>query len=325
MSSLYIGVDIGGTNVVCGLVDEQGQVLHTVKQPTGASRGSDAVLRGVADAVERLAREAEIPLPSAVAVGVGTPGLVDPQRGITLHASNLGWKDVPVAAVLSEHLQLPVYIDNDVRMYVFGEATAGAGKGFRTVMGITLGTGMAMSVVQNGNIYYGAHYMAGELGHLAMDGIPYRCACGLSGCLETVVSATGLVRQVREALANGTDSSLGRLPSDRLTAAAVSEAYDAGDPLAVQVFNNTGRWLGLGLSYAITLFNPDILIIGGGMAAAGERLFRPMKEQLRQSLLGAYLDRLVIAPARHPDHAGVIGSAMSAKVRHDAHQSVTEE
>jgi glucokinase len=325
MSSFYIGVDIGGTNVVCGLVDAQGRVLHTVKQPTGAQRGSGAVLRGVADLIERLAQEAGHALHSTAAVGVGTPGLVDPQRGITLHASNLGWKDVPVAAILAEHLRLPVYIDNDVRMYVYGEATAGAGRGYGTVMGITLGTGMAMSVIQNGTIYYGAHYMAGELGHLAMDGIPYRCACGLSGCLETVVSATGIVRQVRDALAKGEASSLGRIPSDQLTAAAVSEAYDAGDPLAVRVFNDTGRWLGIGLSYAITLFDPDVLIIGGGMSAAGERLFRPMKEQLQKTLLGSYLERLVIAPARHPDHAGVIGSAMSAKSRHAAQQPVTEE
>jgi len=125
MSSFYIGVDIGGTNVVCGLVDAQGRVLHTVKQPTGAQRGSGAVLRGVADLIERLAQEAGHALHSTAAVGVGTPGLVDPQRGITLHASNLGWKDVPVAAILAEHLRLPVYIDNDVRMYVYGEATAG--------------------------------------------------------------------------------------------------------------------------------------------------------------------------------------------------------
>ncbi|MCC2685691.1 MAG: hypothetical protein K0R75_2590 [Paenibacillaceae bacterium] len=233
-------------------------------------------------------------------------------------ASNLGWRDRPAAEELGRRLGLPVYIDNDVRMYVYGEAVAGAGRGFRVVLGLTVGTGLAAALVEDGRLYYGGGFMAGELGHIRMDDVPYQCGCGLSGCLETVVSATGIARLARDRIAAGGEGLLARQFAGRLqelTAADVSAAHDQGDALAAQVMDEVGRHLGRGLSYAVTLLNPDLILIGGGAAAAGEKLFAPMRSELKRLVLPPYWQHLTIRRAELLDDAGVIGSAASAAAR----------
>ena len=313
--SHYVGVDIGGTNIVCGLVGMDGRLIRTSKLPTEAHLGSEAVLKKVAIMIKGILMDENMSLEHIVAVGIGTPGLVDPIQGVTLFAGNLRWNEVPVARNLSVQLGVPVYVDNDVRMYVYGEALTGAGQGYRNVLGITLGTGLAAAVVNHGQLYYGAHYMAGELGHLPIDEIPYTCPCGLQGCLETVASGTGIARQAREALSKGISSLMHELDPGKPTAATVSRAYDLGDPLAIEIMNRTGRLLGRGLAYAITLYNPDRLVIGGGVASAGDRLLNPMREEIRKSVYSGYWNNLTIQVAQHLEFAGVIGSALSAKQR----------
>jgi glucokinase len=269
--------------------------------------------------VQSLFSSEQIDSGQVLAVGIGNPGLVDPVLGIALFAGNLGWKDVEVAEQLRKRLNIPVFIDNDVRMYVFGEAIKGAGKGYDHVLGITLGTGIGAAMVNRGRMYYGSGFMAGEIGHIRMDGEQAACACGMRGCLETVASATGIVRQVREAIANGKSSILQTwFPSENLsglTAADVSKAYDAGDGVAVEVIRHTGRLLGKALSYAVSLFSPDVIVIGGGVARAGERLLEPMREELKRSVYQGYWSRLSICTAELLDDAGVIGSAIYAMRR----------
>lgn len=313
-----IGVDVGGTNIVCGVVSAGGELIRKMKQPTEAARGSDYVLGKIAEMVRQAVRIEGLAMEDVECAGVGTPGLVDPSSGITVFAGNLGWSNVPVAAVLSRHLGIPVMVDNDVRMYVLGEAVRGAGRGFRHVLGLTVGTGLAAAFVEDGRLFYGSRSMAGELGHILFDDIPYACSCGMTGCLETVASATGLVRQALTRLRDGADSSLRSLlnadgsAAEALTAAAIAEAYDAGDSLAAEIMHNTGVLLGKGLAHAITLFSPDCVVIGGGVAAAGERLLRPMKEQVRRSVLPQYTANMAIVTAELPDDAGVIGSSIYA-------------
>ncbi|AJY75637.1 ROK family protein [Paenibacillus beijingensis] len=316
-----IGVDVGGTNIVCGVVSPGGLLIQKIKQPTETARGSEYVLGKIAGIIRQAVELAGLTMEDVECVGVGTPGLVDPSSGVTVFAGNLGWHNVPVADILSRHLNLPVKVDNDVRMYVLGEAVRGAGRGYKHVLGITVGTGLAAAFVEDGRLFYGSRSMAGELGHICFNEIPYVCSCGLTGCLETVASATGLVRQALTRLQDGADSSLRGLlradgsPSEGLTAAAIAEAYDAGDSLAIEIMNNTGVLLGKGLAYAITLFSPDCVVIGGGVAAAGERLLQPMKEQIRRSVLPQYDINTAIVTAELPDDAGVIGSSIYASSR----------
>jgi glucokinase len=318
-----VGIDVGGTNIVCGLLDSEGNLLCKIRRPTEAHLGSEHVIDEIARMVLSLFLSEQIDPGQVLAVGIGTPGLVDPVRGISRFAVNLGWKDVEVAEQLHKRLNVPVFIDNDVRMYVFGEAIKGAGKGYDHVLGITLGTGIGAAMVNRGKMYYGSGFMAGEIGHIRMDGEQAACACGMRGCLETVASATGIVRQVREATANGKSSILrtwfssGNLSG--LTAADVSKACDAGDGVAVEVMRHTGRMLGKALSYAVSLFSPDVIVIGGGVAQAGERLLEPMREELKRSVYQGYWALLSIRTAKLLEDAGVIGSAIYAMQRMREH------
>ncbi|TBL81713.1 ROK family protein [Paenibacillus thalictri] len=312
----YVGIDIGGTNVVCGIVSENGDVLGMAKLATEAQGGFQHVTSRVAEAVRQLM--ATVPEVSCAAVGVGVPGFVDHERGIAVKAVNLGWDNIPLADELSRHLGLPVYINNDVRMYIYGEAVAGAGKNHRYVLGITLGTGIAAASVFNGELHYGSGFRAGELGHFGMPGIPYKCVCGLTGCLETIACANGIARQAREALAEGEPSVLGEwfsADTSGLTAADVTRAYDAGDPLAQRIMSHTGTMLARGLAPAISLTSPDVLVIGGGAAKAGDRLFGPMREELERTVHPMYMEGLTISVAHRLEDAGVVGSALYARSR----------
>lgn len=313
--SYFIGFDVGGTNMVCGLVDSAGTLIRKNKRKTAAQLGSEAVIAGMIEMIQTLCDEEKISPQSLRGVGVGTPGFIDPERGVCLFSANLNWRDVPLAELLSAQLPCPVYINNDVRMYVYGEAMAGAGQGYRHVLGMTLGTGIAAALVHDGQIYNGGAYQAGEIGHVPIDGVQERCNCGLTGCLETIASASGIARQAQQAIGKGEKSILTEWFSDpaHITAADVSRAYDADDEIAQRVMHYTGHMLGKGLSYAVTLFSPDIVVIGGGVAVAGERLFAPMREELKQRVHPMYWDRLYIKTASLLDDAGVIGSAIYAK------------
>jgi len=314
-----VGLDVGGTNIVCGVLDETGRLVGTLKRATEAEKGFEHVIERIASMVLELLAEYGIGKSQVAAVGAGIPGFVDPLRGVVKMAGNLKWTDAPAAAALSQRLNLPVYIDNDVRMYVYGEAAFGAGRGFDVVLGVTVGTGLAAAVVDRGNLYYGAGYMAGELGHIRMDGVEYECGCGMTGCLETVASANGIARLARDKAAAGESPVLAEwFGPDRfglITAADVSRAYDEGDPAAIDAMNYAGKMLGRGLSYAATLYSPDVIVIGGGGAQAGERLLAPVRAELQRLVHPMYWERLTVRTAQLPDHAGVAGSAMHAAKR----------
>ncbi|ANE47808.1 ROK family transcriptional regulator [Paenibacillus swuensis] len=313
--SYIAGIDLGGTNIVAGLVKPDGTVLRTLKKPTQSELGSGHVLKTMGEMVKELLDIEGASLDDLLAAGVGLPGFIDPTAGVVRLAGNLGWSDVAVAAPLSAILRTPVYIDNDVRSFTYGEATTGAAAGFEHVLGIMLGTGLASGMVNVGRLYYGSGFTAGEFGHIRMDGVPFACGCGMTGCLETVASATGLVRQVRAQLAAGRESILAGLAggeTSAIRAADVSRAYDLGDALAVEIMDFTGRTLGKALSYAVTLYGPDAIVIGGGASLAGERLLAPMREELKRMVHPLYWERLTIVPAMRLDEAGIVGSAMFA-------------
>ncbi|WP_159881414.1 ROK family protein [Paenibacillus puerhi] len=316
----YAGVDIGGTNMVIGIVNEAGETQKMVKIATEVKRGGEDVVRRLAEAIGQVQKEAQVTIQG---VGIGVPGFVDHVKGTSVFAANLGWKDFPLADLLSAQIGgVPVFVNNDVRMYVYGEATGGAGRGFRHVLGITVGTGMAAAMYNDGRLYYGSGGRAGELGHVTLEGIDYVCNCGLTGCLETVASATGIARQAREAVARGESTVLARqFPGEKvadITSADVSKAYDAGDPAAIAVLQRTGTLLGRGLAAAITLFSPDLIVVGGGAAQAGERLLKPMREEIERAALSFYWRDLQIKPAELLEDAGVVGSALYARGRLEA-------
>ncbi|MDF2668672.1 MAG: hypothetical protein K0R67_978 [Paenibacillus sp.] len=319
--SYVIGVDIGGTNIVCGLLSEDLQLLRKNKQPTGAANGVDYVLVNIVGMIDSLLKEEGAGREQLEAVGMGNPGIVNPDTGVAVFAGNLKWHNVPVADQLSGLLAgIPVFIDNDVKMYTYGEAVRGAGRGYDHIMGITLGTGIAAAMINKGRQYYGGGFMAGEIGHIVLDGESSPCGCGMHGCLETIASATGIARIARERIEAGEPSLLGDWYPDAqqraaITAADISRAYDAGDKLAVDVMDFVGAMLAKGLSYAIPLWSPDVIVIGGGAANAGERLLAPLRRGLQGIVHPMYLDRMDIRLAEMNDDAGVVGSAAYAQAR----------
>lgn len=309
-----IGFDVGGTNIVCGMLDDRNQLVGTVKRPTEAQQGFEHVMNRMASMVDEIIAEYNVERARVQVIGAGIPGFIDPVRGVVLKAGNMKWVDAPVAERLGERTGIPVFIDNDVRMYVFGESTLGAGRGHNVVLGVTIGTGIAGAVYDHGSLYYGGGFMAGELGHFRIEGVEYECGCGMIGCVETIVSAPGIARLARERIVNGQSTVMAQEFSgekmERITAADVSRAYDAGDPAAIDVMNKVGKTLGWALSFATTMMSPDVIVVGGGGANAGERILAPMREELQNKVHPMYWDKLTIRTAELLDDAGVMGSAM---------------
>ncbi|MDN4070919.1 ROK family protein [Paenibacillus vini] len=309
-----VGVDVGGTNIECGILDEIGNILVKRKYPTRSEQGVDAILESIALTIEQLREDAGIPADEIEVIGLGIPGLVDPEAGVSLRAVNLNWNQIPVAAKLRGLTGKPVFIDNDVRLYIYGEAAAGAGRGYDYVYGITIGTGLAAAFVQRGEIHRGHRFMAGEIGHVPVNPTGFACGCGRTGCLETIVSATGIAKQARTRIEQGETSLLQEWFADvkDIRSSDVSRACLAGDALSRDVLEQTGRELGRALAWVVPTLSPDVIVIGGGGALAGELLFEPMKDELNNLLLQDYRNHFAIKSTELGDHAGIIGSALWA-------------
>lgn len=309
-----VGVDIGGTNTVIGIFDSEGTLL--LKRSIATIRGnpmqptSDATvfLDLLSSEIRMLALEAGYR--QIGAAGFGIPGWVDPDTGIALDSSNLGWRNVEFADDMSRRLGSPVHIDNDVRMYTLGEASAGAGVGYRHLICLTLGTGLAAGIMNDGVLVRGNRQLAGEFGHDTVDGTVYPCNCGKRGCLETIASASGIARLAEEAVLNGEETALALL-NRPITAYDVYAACIAGDSTASTIFRYVGLTLGRKLSTMALILAPEVFIVGGGVAAAGDYLLEPVREELAK-----HLHELDIRPAvmagKLNDSAGLIGSASLA-------------
>jgi glucokinase len=324
--AVFVGIDVGGTNVAAGVVNAEGRLLAIVKKRTETSDG-DALVAQLAEMVRELlttrpakAGSASTPETGALrAVGVGIPGFLDARRGVVRHAANLRLRDYPLADRLGALLDAPVMLDNDVRMYAYGEAAVGAAAGYDHALVVTVGTGLACAVTHRGRLLSGGD-LAGEIGHVKVDGNEYACGCGMNGCLETLVSAGGIVRQAKE-LMRWKPSVLGEWFPERsqaersMTAEDVAKAADLGDAVAVEVFERTGRALGSTLAACATLLGTDVMVIGGGVSRAGERLLSPVRRALAERVHPLYAERVKVTAARWTDEAGVIGSALAAKAR----------
>ncbi len=316
----YIGVDVGGTNIVCGVTDGDGQLLGSLKRSTEASLGGDFLVNRIAEMIDELMASHGTDQGGLQGIGIGIPGFLNPAEGVVEFAANLNLRNYPIASRLSVRLGVPVWIDNDVRMYMYGEYVCGAAAGYEHVLGVAIGTGIAGTYISNGDMLYGNKYLAGEIGHAIVDGNSYVCGCGMTGCLESLVSAGGIVRQARDRMKHK-PSLLGEwFPNsegqpESMTAADVARAYDQGDQVAIDVFEHSGTMLGVALSVPLVLTSPQIVVIGGGVSLAGERLLEPLRRTLKERTHPLYGEQVVIASAQLTDTAGIIGGAVSARRR----------
>ena len=303
-----IGIDLGGTNIAVGVVDDHHRIVAEASLPAGAHRPAEQVVADMCRAVELALDKAGLTPADCASIGVGTPGTCDPERGVVVRAYNLNWFEVPVCAMLTAHFGLPARLSNDANCAALAETVAGAAVGCRNMMLITLGTGVGGGIIVDGRIVSGLGGAGGEPGHslLVLDGEP--CTCGRRGCWEVYASATALIRQGREAAAAHPTSLLNRYPE--LTGRDVFDAADAGDETAQAVLERYYVYVAAGITDLVNILSPEMVLIGGGISRQGERLLRPIRRYVAANCFGG-AKRLqpVIQAAQLGNEAGIIGAA----------------
>lgn len=293
-----IGLDVGGTGIKCGLMAESGTIVHAERHATGADRGSDAVVETILDVAAGLAAAAAERGGPASAVGVVSPGVIDEEKGVVVWAGNLGFRDVPLRELLVRRLGLPAVLGHDVRAGGVAEARLGAGRGYRHLFFLAIGTGIAGAHVVEGASFAGAHGAAGEIGHVIVRPGGPACSCGANGCLETIASAAAIGRAY---------SARSGQPA---TAADVAALAAAGDPLAVEVWADAVDALASGLHTAVTLYDPELVLVGGGLAEARDALLTPLDKALAGKL--TFQRRPELGRAALGDEAGCLGAGLLA-------------
>jgi glucokinase len=281
---LIAGVDLGGTKVLASVATLDGQILATDRRPTEAEKGPQAVVQRIIDLVGDVCRVAGTTPSRLKAVGIAVPGPVHQESGVVTDPPNLpGWHNVPIGPILSDALGTPTVVDNDGNAAAIGEHRFGAGVGTRHMLYLTVSTGVGGGIIINGELYRGASGAAGELGHIIIEADGPACGCGAHGCLEALASGTAIAREARAVLASGYDGILATLcAGGEVDAEVVAEAADAGDRAAAEIIARAAHYLGLGLATFVNLFNPEMIVIGGGAAKIGLPLLAPAEQTMRK-------------------------------------------
>ena len=306
VEGVAVAVDVGGTGIKCALVDTAGEVRLTLRRETGRERGPEAVVDTIIDVAADLAGQARADGLTPVGVGVVVPGVVDEAAGVARWSANLGLRDVPIRDLVRERLRLPTALGHDVRAGALAEARLGAGRTTRRMLFVAIGTGIAGGYVLDGRIDPGAHGASGEIGHIAVrtggDAVP--CGCGARGCLEAHASASAIARAYARA---GTDDGVDGEP---ISAAEVAARVARGEPRATVVWQAAVAALADGLLTGIALSDPRVIVLGGGLAEAGEVLLDPLAQALRERRTFHRLPELALAELG--DEAGCQGAALLA-------------
>lgn len=314
MAHVYLGVDLGGTKILTALVDDLGRVLDRVRIATPAG-GPDAVVAAIVDSVRTVTGRAGIARAAVGGLGVGAPGPMDPATGVVFEPPNLpGWRDVPLAEMLASRLRLRVFVENDANAAALGERWAGAGVGVDDLVYITVSTGIGGGLILGGRLYHGVSGTAGEIGHMVIEPGGPRCNCGRFGCLEALAAGPAITREAREAIRSGAPTTLSQLPDEALTAETVARAAWDGDPVARQIYARAAAALGVGVTNLVNLLNPAMVIIGGGVARAGELIFAPVRRIVREEAFERPGAAVQIVPAALGDDVGAIGAAAVARL-----------
>jgi glucokinase len=290
---------VGGTKIAAGLVNAQGQIVCRGQRPTPAGSPTD-ILRGIADAVNEVIEASGLKREQVEAIGLGIPGLVDPATGVGIVSVNLRWRDVPVKRVLEEMLGKPCFIDNDVKVAALGEFRHGQGQGLSSMVYLSIGTGIAAHLILDGKLYRGPNGMAGEIGHAVIDRHGPRCNCGAQGCLEALASGPAIAARAAAKANTGQKSSLVQTAAQQesITAEKVFAAAANGDPLALETIEETGGYLADAIQILIMMLDPQLVVLGGGVARSGDLLLSPIRRSLAHQAAQSYVFRQAFAPER---------------------------
>jgi glucokinase len=311
-----IGVDLGGTNMQIGVVSGSGsdaRVIARAKKKTKAAEGQEAVIARLAEGVQEACQEAKVPPSELVAIGIGAPGVIDPATGTVLEAVNLRWNDVPLAQLVKDRFKVPVVVDNDVNVAVYGEYRLGAGDNAKNLLGVWLGTGVGGGLILNGQLHYGDFFSGGEIGHTTL--FP-RAAAGFRS-FEQNCSRTSVVERLVRLIESNHKSILPELADGDLSevkSKTVAKAYQAGDALTVEVVDDTAELIGIAIASAVTLLSLGRVVLGGGLTEAlGEPLVERVRRTVRDHVFPHKAQAVKVVATKLLDDAGVLGSAMLAQ------------
>ncbi len=309
----YVGIDLGGTNIVAGVVDENYNILSKASKKTNCPREAAEIAADMGDcAIEAIAK-ANLKVDDIEWIGIGTPGIADNENGIIEYANNLGFKDVPMAEYIKKKINKPVYLANDANAAAYGEFVAGAAKGAKNAVCITLGTGVGGGIIIDGKIYAGSNCAGAEIGHMVIEVDGPDCTCGMKGCFEVFSSATGLIRMTKEAMEQDKESVMWQISNEhgqRVTARTSFDAMRAGDKTAKAVVDKYIKYLAMGITNTINIFQPDVLCIGGGVCNEGDTLLLPVKALVAQNVYTKNSKKNTeIVIAKLGNDAGIIGAA----------------
>ncbi|HEX9019902.1 MAG TPA: ROK family protein [Nitrospirota bacterium] len=311
MGRVVIGVDLGGTNLRTALLSQEGEILDRQKEATRASGGWKTVVTRL---VENIARQRELAAQRGLdvaAVGVGAPGVIRMDKGIVVKSPNFpDWNNLPLREELEKALNISVIIENDANAAALGEQWRGAGRGIGSMILLTLGTGVGGGIILDNRIWHGADGMAGEIGHMTIIPDGRKCGCGNTGCLEMYSSARGIVQSYREELGRNAQPAAGLL--NEITSEKIYQAAHAGDPTALRVMKEMGRALGIGIASLINIFNPEMIVVGGGVKDAWPLFISATHEEVLKRAFQVPAERTRIVPSMLGDDAGMMGAAAAA-------------
>lgn len=309
-----IGVDIGGTNVKIALVDKKGDISFPKTVPTRAEMGYEYTIGNITQSIKDLMTEAKITTGDLEGIGFGCPGQIDCDNGVVRILPNIpGWINVPIAEIMQKEFKVPVKVDNDVRCAALAELNYGAGAGCRNLICITVGTGIGSGLIVNGKIVRGASNAAGEIGHIKLSlGDGPICGCGDTSCFEAYVSGPNIVAMAKEYIAGGKSTKFRELAGsvEAITPAVVCKAAKEGDVVAQRIFSVMGEYLGIGLSGVVNLLNPEKIVVGGGVADAGDLLLEPLRKTLVKRAMPIQGAAVEVVHAQLGNTAGIIGASL---------------
>lgn len=309
-----IGVDLGGTNIATGVIDENYKIIGRGKVKTRAPRPAEAIFDSIKEAVDMAVVNAGISYDEVLSIGIGTPGSVNKDTGAIEFSNNLKFHNVPAKAMLEERLKKPVYLENDANAAALGEAVAGSGNGVKNFVAVTLGTGVGSGIVIDGKIYRGSNFCGGEMGHMVInvDGIP--CNCGRKGCWEKYASATALVSQAVEAMQGNKASLLWQTCDgdlNKVDGKSIFDAVDLGDETAKAVVNRYLYYVAIGIANVVNALQPETVCVGGGISGQGEKILQPIRDIVKAERYSVYAEKQAnIVPALLGNDAGIIGAAL---------------
>lgn len=308
----YVGIDLGGTNIVAGVVDEEYNIIAKASTKTNCPRPEKEIADDMARMALEAVKNANLTIDQIEWIGVGTPGIANSETGIIEYSNNLGFKNTPMVKYIQETIDKPVFIENDANAAAYGEFVAGAAKGAKNAVCITLGTGVGGGIIIDGKIYSGSNFAGAEIGHTVIEVDGAQCSCGRKGCFEAYSSATGLIRMTKEAIAEHPDCIMAQSEKEKgkVTARTSFDCMRAGDKYAKAVVDKYIKYLAAGITNTINIFQPDILCIGGGVCNEGDPLLLPMKELVAKEVYTRNSPKNTeIVIAKLGNDAGIIGAA----------------